>query len=154
MTHSKIQNKILISDIYNNYKNITNKNINKKIFIDIFSGFSKFMINKVFEGYIISLPENMGRLSIKSKKNKVKLTKDGKITLPIDWKKTSDIRQRTGDYTKIIYHTNELSDSTSYKFFWSRVKMYIRNKNLFSFQATRFNKRYLKDLIRKGTEYV
>ena len=150
----KKQNNILIGDFFKNYKNKTKSKISRKHFTEIFSNFNKFCIEKVFEGEEIILIERNGTMRIRGKKPKIKIEENSIEGLPIDWKKTYAIRKKTGDETKTIYFTNEDTDGLVFKFFWSKKKIYTEHKNLFSFQATRFNKRLLNKIIKGGKEYV
>jgi len=116
----------------------------------------KFLSAKLFLKGEILLPERMGKLKIIGKKVKVTL-EDGKIKgLAPDWagtKKLWDKNSEAKQNKQLVYHFNEDTNGIRYRFFWSKSRVLVSNKTLYSLFMTRTNKRFLSSLVKNGQEY-
>ena len=147
-----------IRDSYKLYKT-NNKNIVAlNTYIKITTLYLKFILNKVYNNYEVTLPERLGTLKVVGINQKIKVDKDGKISgLSPNWRKTKEL-WNTCDTCKekkqLVYNTNEHSSGVRYKFFWSKKRVLIMNKTLYSLRMVRSVKRELHKIILKGKEYI
>jgi len=146
-----------VRDSYKLYKQSINNTIELKEYIIYANEFNKFLINKVLDGYEVTLPARLGTLSIIGKKENIKFDENGKIKgLAPNWVKTKELwdsNPKAKEEKKLLYHTNSHTDNTRYKFFWSKQRILIQNKILYSLRITRTNKRNVHNLILKGKQY-
>lgn len=97
--------------------------------------------NKKIVDYILldagefELPYRLGSIRIQKKKMKLK-----KESMKVDWKTTRELGKR-------VYHLNDHSDNYRYKWYWKKSNAIVQNKSLYSFTASRANKRELAKLI-------
>jgi hypothetical protein len=130
--------------------------IEKRKYLNITEGFMKFIANKVIEGDDIALPSKMGILRVYGKKSNP-VIKDGVITgLSPDWKNTLALWKSNSEAKqekKMLYHFNEHTRGIRYKFSWVTTVISLRFKSLYSFRASRNNKRTLWKHILGGQEY-
>jgi hypothetical protein len=82
------------------------------------------------------LPYRLG--SIRIQKKKMKFSPD---SMKVDWKATRETGKR-------VYHLNDHSDNYRYKWYWKKSNAIVQNKSLYSFTASRANKRELARLIK------
>ena len=76
--------------------------------------------------------------------------------LSSDWRKTKELWDRVEKAKlekRIVYNTNEHSDTTIYKFRWRKTNVPVVNKSLYSLRITRANKRAVSNMIKEGKEY-
>ena len=135
----------------------TKPKVKLREYIKINALFMQFLMRKIFEGYQIQLPEKMGAVFIKGKKQKIRFDEQGKVIgLAPNWKATHELWKRdpqAGAEGKLIYHTNEHSDQVRYRFHWQKRNVAVLNKSFYSLRFSRANKRELARLIKGGTEY-
>lgn len=147
-----------LRDSYKLYKQDVKDPVDIKTYILIATEYNKFLMDKVLDGEEVTLPSRLGTLSIIGKKQKVSLDEDGKIKgLAPDWVKTKqlwDSNPQAKEKKQLLYHTNSHTDNTRYKFFWSKQRILIQNKILYSLKITRDNKRAVHNLILKGKQYI
>lgn len=119
--------------------------------------FNKFLCSKVLDGHEVTLPSRFGTLSIIGREQKVRFDEAGNVVgLPPDWKKTRELWDRNPEAAKkktLVYCTNEHTSNIRYKFLWSKKKVIIENKTLYSLRMTRTNKRTVYKLLMNGKEY-
>ena len=132
--------------------------VSRKEFCRVNNDFNKFIMEFVFQGDEVRLPEKMGTISVKGRKIKTKVDEElGRIVNQQPdygetnklWAKCPECKERK----QMIYHLNEHTDGIRYKFFWSKEKMIVQNKLFYAMQFTRTNKRYVSYLIQQGKEY-
>ena len=103
------------------------------------------------------LTERLGKLSIFGKKVKVRI-EDGEIKgLAPDWVKTKELWESDStakERKQLVYHFNEDTNGIRYKFSWSKNRVLVSNKTLYTLRMTRTNKRELSKLVREGKEYL
>jgi hypothetical protein len=111
----------------------------------ICESFNKEVIDKILiEAKEFKLPYRLGSLRILKKEMNFSSAKN---KLKIDW-------QETNKHKKVIYHLNDHTDGFNYRWFWSKIKAIVKNKTIYSFQATRTNKRRLAGLLKtKQVDY-
>ena len=145
-------------DSYKYYKSINKKGVNLKTYLDITSAYNRFLIDKVLDGELVTLPSRLGTLSIMGKKQKIRFDEDGNLVgLAPDWVKTKklwDSNEIAKNKKQLVYHTNEHTSSVRYKFFWSKNRVLITNKTLYALRITRENKRAVHKKILDGKEYI
>lgn len=141
-----------ISDSYKTYKNISDRPIDKKSFIRIVNGFMLFMCYKLFQIGKINLPTRLGTIEIVGRKIKPIVEEDGTIKgLNVNWKETRELWNSdpiAAEEKRKIYHFNEESEGLNYKFFWSKNRVLVPNKNFYNLKMTRTNKRQLAKIIK------
>ncbi len=148
-----------VRDSYKLYKESAENVVDLKTYILYANEFNKFLAEKVLEGEEVTLPARFGTLSIIGRKEKVRFNEDGSIKgLAPDWVKTKKLwaeNEIAKEKKQIVYHTNSHTDNTRYKFFWSKQRILIQNKILYSLRMTRTNKRLVNDLVtNQGKQYV
>lgn len=125
---------------------------------DIVHAFFGFLMEKVFEGESVKLPQKMGNLSIVGRKIEPKFDEEGRITnLPVDWKATKEMwasNPKTKEEKRVVRHLNEHSNGIFYFIKWSRSNVLFMNKNLYSFTPTRKNSRTVPRLIEQGKSFL
>lgn len=145
-------------DSYRQYKKESKNPVDKKTYLLLASLYNKFLIEKVLEGEIVTLPSRLGTLSILGKKQKIRFDENGNVKgLAPDWVKTKkfwDSNPEAKKQRKLLYHTNPHTDNVRYKYFWSKKNILIENKTLYSLRITRANKRAVYRKILDGKEYV
>ena len=130
----------------------------KKEFCKISNEFNKHIMEYVFNGDEVRLPERVGVISVKGKKVETEFDEDlGRISNQAPdyaetkklWAKCPECKEKK----QMVYHLNEHTDGVRYKFFWSRNRVLIENKSFYTMIFTRTNKRYLSSLIQAGNEF-
>lgn len=132
------------------YKEKVENPVDVKTYIEIANGYMQFLMKKVIEGEEVSLPGRMGTLSIIGKKRKPRYNDKGQMLLPPDWGKTKKLRDSNPQAKaerRIVYHTNPETGGVVYKVHWSKMKVALENKTLFSLRITRDNKRAIHKAI-------
>jgi hypothetical protein len=146
-----------LKDTYRLYEENTTNPVDFKTYIELCSKFMKFIIEKVFEGLCVPLPGRLGTLQIVGKKQKPVIGEDGEIKgLAPNWPATLKLWEKDPEAKKnkkLVYHTNYKTDGYRYKFFWSKKRVLVENKTLYTLKMTRANKRSVKDLILKGVPF-
>ena len=143
------------------YKLFSQQNEDKldiKIYLKIVSGFIKFLMDKVFEGYEVKLPGRLGSFYIRGKKVKPKLSPEGEVIgLAPDWGATNKMWASdpvAKENKTIAYCFNEHSGGLRYKIIWSKTNVNVRNKTFYSVKFSRNNKRNVVKQIKSGKEYI
>lgn len=146
-----------LRDSYKLYKETAVTPVDIKTYLLICGNFNKFLCKKVLNGHEVTLPSRFGTLAIVGKEQKVRFDEQGNVVgLPPDWKKTKELWARNSKAAKnktLVYCTNEHTSNIRYKFLWSKKKVIIENKTLYSLRMTRTNKRAVHKLLIEGKEY-
>ena len=147
-----------VRDSYKLYKKSTTNLVDIKDYIIYANEYNKFLMDKVLEGNEITLPSRLGTLCIIGKKQNISFDENGKVKgLAPDWVKTKQLWDSNAllkEKKQIVYHTNNHTDNTRYKFFWSKQRILIQNKILYALRMTRDNKRKVHFLIKEGKQYI
>ena len=151
-----------IRSSYKLYKELRNQEnkisiVDIKTYIEIANNYNKFLFDKIIEGEEITLPAKMGTMYIIGSKQKVKFDENGLPLLPPDWTKTLVYWKNNPQAKidkKVIYCTNEHTNGVRYKILWSKKRIMVENKTLYSLRLTRTNKRNISASIKKGKEYL
>ena len=116
-----------------------------KTYRSICQDFNKLIIDDILlKAKEFKMPYRLGSLRILKKEMNYSSSKN---KLKIDWKKTNE-------HKKVIYHLNDHTDGFNYRWLWSKKKAIVKNKSVYSFQATRTNKRRLATLLKnKKVDY-
>jgi hypothetical protein len=150
--------KLFLGDTFKSYKKKYTKPVEKKDYLTINYLYNKFLLGKVFQGEVVTLPSNLGDLSVVGKKRKITFDEDGNIRgVGVDWVKTKALRERSETARlerKRVFYTNSHSDGYVYKFLWAKKGYLIENKILYSLKLTRTNIRTLSKLIFSGREFT
>ena len=128
---------------YKNYEDFYK--VGYKKYRSICEDFNKLIIDEILlKAKEFKMPYRLGTLRILKKEMNYAV---GKNKLKIDW-------QETNKHKKVIYHLNDHTDGFNYRWFWSKKKAIVKNKTIYSFQATRTNKRRLAGLLKtKQVDY-
>lgn len=144
-------------DSYVIYKHISSNPILISQYLEINNNFMKFLINKLLDTGEINIPERLGKLSIVGKKLNIRI-EEGKIKgLAPDWVKTKQLWETDLEAKKnktLVYHFNEETNGVRYRFAWSKNRVLVTNKTLYSLRMTRTNKRELSRLVKNNKEYL
>jgi hypothetical protein len=143
---------------YKTYTATFEKKVDINTYLKILSKFFLFFMDYVFRGFEVSFPNRMGSVLIIGKKVKPKLDEEGNIkNLAPNWAKTKELWDNDPEAKKnktLVYCFNEHSDGIRYKFLWSKIRVILDNKNLFSIRFTRDNKRMINTKVKEGAEYL
>lgn len=146
-----------LRDSYKLYKTVSGAPVDVKIYLKIVAEYNKFLISKVLNGAVVTLPARLGTLRIIGRKQEIKYDEQGNVMgLAPDWVKTKqlwDKSPKAKENRKLVYHTNNHTEGVIYRFFWSKKNVLVENKNLFSLRLTRTNKREVNKLLIEGTQY-
>ena len=121
-------------------------NVGYKTYRSICEEFNKLIIDQILlKAREFVMPYRLGTLRIKKKK--MNYSPSLKNKLKINWAETNK-------YKKVIYHLNDHTNGFNYRWYWTKKKAIIKNKTIYSFQATRTNKRRLAGLLKnKQVDY-
>ena len=143
---------------YKGYKNTSEAPVDIKQFTPIANAYMEFLSLKVKQGEEVTLPAKLGTISILGTKKKLSFNEDGTPKLPPNWKKTKELWERNPEAKKtkkLVYCTNENTDGIVYKVHWSKNRVPIENKTLYSLRMTRKNKRaFHKSIVEGNVEYL
>ncbi len=109
---------------YNTYRTVCEE-FNKRVVSDI-----------LLEAGEFNLPYRLGDIRIQKKKMKIETSK-----MKIDWKTTRESGV-------VVYHMNDHRDNYRYRWYWRKKNVIVQNKTLYSFTASRANKRELARLLK------
>lgn len=144
-------------DSYKIYTAGSNNPVSVKEFLDICYKFNTFVVGKILDGHTVTLPERLGRISVVGKKVNPTIGENGEIKgLAPDWVETKKLWERdpqAKENKQLVYHFNEHTNSVRYKFIWSKSRVLVQNKTVYSLKMTRTNKRELSSRIKEGKEY-
>lgn len=140
---NRVKNPYVLKDIYNEYISEVEEgspyDISYNKFVALCEEFYKEVMEYIFDGGLYIFPHRMGEISIIGKRPK----KLDKISMSVDWEQTNKLG-------KAVYHINDHSDYTKYRFHWSKVNCYVKNKTKYRLEFTRANKRKLASIIKSG----
>lgn len=145
-----------LRDSYSVYLKNSENPVDLKLYMLIVNDYMKFLSSKLLESGQISLPERLGNLEVVGKKSRI-VIEDGVIKgLAPDWVETKELWDRDPQAKaskQLAYHFNEDTNGVRYKFFWSKNRVLVANKTLYTLRMTRTNKRDLSSRIKQGKEY-
>lgn len=145
-----------LKDTYTLYINTNDNPVDFKTYIDITSKFMLFIMEKIFQGFCVPLPGRLGTLEVIGKKQKPRIV-DGEVKgLAPNWPETKKLWDRSPkakEEKKLVYHTNYETNGYRYKFFWSKKRVLVQNKSLYTLRMTRNNKRTLSEHIENEVPY-
>ena len=141
---------------YKVYKSLSQRSVDIKTYIDIANNYNKFLIERVLDGEEVTLPSNMGTIAVIGSKQKIRFDENDKPILPPDWVKTKqlwDSNEQAKREKKLIYQLNEHSNGVRYKLHWSKRRVLIENKTIYSLRLTKPNKIAINKAINQGKEF-
>lgn len=146
-----------IRSSYKRYSQEKENTVDIKDFITIANGYMEFLMDKVIEGEEVTLPARLGTLRIQGTQKKLRFTKQGIPKLPPNWAETKKLWDRDPEAKatkKLVYCLNEETDGVVYRVQWSKNRVPIENKLLYTLVMTRNNKRNIHKKIKSGKEYI
>lgn len=147
-----------IRDSYKLYKKESPNGVDVKTYVGLCNEFNKFLVEKTLDGMEVTLPCRIGYLHITGRKQEIKFDENGDVKgLAPDWvrtKKLWDSNPEAKERKQLLFHTNEHTGGVRYKFFWSKNRIFLQNKALYSFRLARANKRAILKKIKEGKEYL
>lgn len=154
-----------LRDSYKYYKTYGEHNkVDIKTYLLIVTGFIKYIMFKVFEGYDVNLSTNnsLGMLGVRGTKVIPRLSDKGNIIgLAPDWVKTNELWNRNPEAKQkkeLIFCMNEHTNGVRYRISWIKKGIKLSNNSLYSLIFTKGpsgNKRRLNKLIKEeGKEYL
>jgi hypothetical protein len=145
-----------IRSSYKRYKGNSENPVDIKRYITIANNFNKYLTDQILEGFEVVLPARLGVLSIQGTKQIVRFDSEGKPILPPDWVRTKILWNKCEECKErkqLVYQTNDHTNGIRYKYFWSKKRVLVENKILYSLRMTRDNKRAVNSNINNGKEY-
>lgn len=147
-----------IRDSYKYYKKNATSPVTIKIYLGIVIGFIQFIMEQVFNGYDVVLPARLGRIGIRGKKVKPRVDENGKIKgLAPNWGETRKLWESNPEAKEkrtIMYCFNEHTNGLRFKITWFKKTALFHNKSVYSFKASRANKRATTAKVNNGAEYI
>ncbi len=105
---SRIKEKYGIRDAYGDYRFKVDNPVSLDMYIEIASGFFKFLVQSMLDGLHVKLPSKMGDIFVVGKKTKMKIGEDGEIKgFAPDWKETKKLWERCEECRlrkQFVYH--------------------------------------------------
>lgn len=142
---------------YKAYKKSAKEPVTLSEYIKITELFILFLIKKVLSNYEVSLPFGLGSMRIRGVKEKPRFDEEGKlIGLSPNWRMTKQLWDSDPEAKankKLIFNMNDDTGGIRYKFLWSKSRIIVPYKTLYSFTASRILKRKLYSLIKSGEEF-
>lgn len=127
-------------------------------FLSIANGYMEFLVDKILDGEEVALPARLGSMKIVGTKRTLVFDSEGKPKLPPDWVKTKELWANNPEAKaerKLVYHLNEETDGIVYRYHWSRVRVFMENKDIYALRMTRQNKRAVnKKVVKDKKEYI
>lgn len=147
-----------IRESYKLYKSTQQDCVDLSTYIKISTLYLKFLIEKVINNVEVTLPARLGTLKIIGRKQKISFDENNKVKgLTPNWKDTKklwDSCEECKQKKQLVYNTNEHSGGVIYKFHWTKSRVLVSNKTLYSLKMTRINKRRVFKEIINGHEYI
>lgn len=147
-----------IRDAYTFYRKLNKHGVLLPEFLDIVTGYAKYIMDRLLDGDTVQLPERLGTLEFSGIKVKPRLDEDGNIKgLSPDWKKTNELWNRCPECKEkkeFVYFFNEHSQGIRYKLRWSKKRVFVSNKEFYTFKLSFTNRKRFKDSILNGSEYL
>ena len=113
-------------------------NVEYNLYRQICEAFNKQICKYILkEAGEFHLPYRLGSIRIK----KTKMDYSNKNMMRPDWKRTKELG-------KTVYHLNDHTDGFRYRWAWNKSNVVTVGKKLYSFYATRTNKRELARLLK------
>ena len=136
----QLQNSCTLTQAYKSYDDYYD--VGYKTYRKICEDFNKKIMDDILlKSREFKMPFRLGSLRIKKKK--MNFSSKLKNKLKIDWKATRENK-------KVIYHLNDHTNGFNYRWYWEKKNAIIKNKSIYSFQATRTNKRRLAALLKNN----
>lgn len=143
-------------DSYKLYKQVSTNPIDIKTYLLIGEEYREFLISKVFEGEEVTLPAKLGTLSIIGTQKKLKFSDKGVPLLPPNWKETKKLWESNEEARltkKLVFCLNEETSGVTYKYYWSKNRVAVENKSMYSLRMVRKHKRAAHFIITQGKEF-
>ena len=125
-------------------------------YLTISKKYNEFLVQKVMEGHIVTLPGSVGRLTVIGRRVRPHKTKNGRwanIAPDMPWFRKQVEQDPDFDRNKMMYLTNDQTNNISYKFVWSKKNISNSNKEMYTLRLIRRHKRALSAKIKEGKEY-
>ncbi len=136
----KVDKSATLKNAYKTYEDFYN--VGYKKYRSICEDFNKLIMDNILlKSHEFKMPYRLGTLRIKKKK--MNYSQKNKNKLKIDWKATRENK-------KVIYHLNDHTNGFNYRWYWLKREAVVKNKSVYSFQATRTNKRRLAALLKNN----
>lgn len=146
-----------IRDGYKFYRKENRDGVLLHDYLNIVSGYNSFIADKIISGDCVQLPERLGDLQCIGTKTKPRIDENGNIQgLSPAWKKTMELwnsNPLAKEKKEIVFHFNEATQGIRYSVRWSKNKVFVKNKDYYSFRLTFTNREKLSKTINDGTEY-
>lgn len=147
-----------IKDYYKYFKeNNPDLNIDYKTYTNIIYDFNKEIVDMVINDNLeYNIPYIGSTLSIRKDKRVPKIV-NGKLynTAPVDWKATKELWTDDEDAMSkklLVRHLNHHTSKYVFRIYFKKYNLYFKNKQLFSFKATRSFQRALSARIKDDTK--
>ena len=152
-----MSNTLGIRDIYRFHRKNNSDGILLLDFLDIVNGYAMFLMDKLINAESVSLPERLGTLEFSGLKLKPRIDNEGNIQgLSPDWKKTNELWkkcEKCKEEKQLVFFFNEHTQGLRYKLRWSKKRVFVSNKEYYSFRLSFTNKKRFKDALLEGKEY-
>jgi len=123
-----------------------------KVVRAVLNEFNAYVAEQLIKGDRMVLPYNLGCLDVIKKKQQY-VIKDGALktkNLLVDWEHTWEYWKKNpiaAEQKKLLYYTNDHTDSYRYKFRWDKYGCQSVNVYLYSFKPSRLLSRKLADYL-------
>lgn len=146
-----------IRDAYKLYRKSNKDGVLLLDYLDITGAYIEYVIQKLLEGDAVQLTERLGYLEHVGVKVKPKIDENGNITgLATDWKSTNELwknNPEAKERKERIYYFNEHTQGLRYCLRWSKKRVFVSNKEFYTFRLSFTNKKRFKNSVLAGNEY-
>lgn len=146
-----------LRDAYKLYRKMYKDTVLLSIYLKVVLGYTKFMTSRLLLGEVVPLAERLGDLEISGIKLKPRLDDEGRIQgLSPNWKATLDLWEKCEsckENKELIYYFDEHTQGIRYKLRWSKKKVFVDNKEFYSFRLSFGNKKKVSRSLHEGAEY-
>lgn len=141
------------------YRKIFKNDVTEVDYRVILNAYFDFIIQKVLEGHTVTLPARMGKLVVKSWKQKKFIFDEDKkkfLNKRISWARTRTYWRENPEAAEkkvLLYCSNYETNDTVSKIIWEKDKILEKEKIFFYLSPARSFKLALQKKILKGQEY-
>lgn len=146
-----------LRDAYKLYRKEYQNTVLLTVYLQVITGYAKFMTEKLLDSEVVPLAERLGDIEISGSKLKPTIDEQGRIQgLSPNWKATNDLWatcEKCKEEKQLVYHFDEHTQGLRYKLRWSKKKVFVENKDFYSFRLSFHNKKAIAKSLKEGAEY-
>lgn len=145
---------ITLNDFYKYYKTKSESPVDYSIFKNIVFEFNNDICKGcIYDSLFFKMPSRLGILSIKKRKSKASINKDGSLNtkfLAVNWKDTKELWEKDPEAKEKhqrVYHLNRHSNGYILRWNWDRFNINLSNRTYYSLDIMRKYDRELSKVL-------